>query len=56
MKKLISLLVFTSLAMTATDSFSYNSEPKIFILELVNDATKTLGDKNVSKANKKKKN
>ena len=55
MKKLISLLVFTSLAMTATDSFSYNSEPKIFILELVNDATKTLGDKNVSKANKKKK-
>ena len=55
MKKLISLLVFTSLAMTATDSFSYNSEPKIFILELVNDATKTLSDKNVSKANKKKK-
>ena len=55
MKKLISLLVFTSLAMTATDSFSYNSEPKIFILELVNDATKTLSDKNVSKVNKIKK-
>ena len=55
MKKLISLLVFTSLAMTATDSFSYNSEPNIFILELVNDATKTLSDKNVSKVNKIKK-
>ena len=56
MKKLISLLVFASLALTTTNSFSYNPDPKIFILELVNDASKTLSDKNVSKANKRKKN
>ena len=55
MKKLISLLVFASLALTTTNSFSYNPDPKIFILELVNDASKTLSDKNVSKANKRKK-
>jgi len=38
-----------------TSSFSYNSEPKIFIAELVNDAIKTLSDKNVSIAEKNKK-
>ena len=52
MKKLINSLVFISLILISTKSFSYNSDPKIFIDELVNDAIKTLGDKNISKADK----
>ena len=55
MKKLINLLIFLSLVLIGTNSFSYNSDPKIFIAELINDATKTLSDKNISKVNKKKK-
>jgi len=55
MKKLINLLIFLSLVLIGTNSFSYNSDPKIFIAELVNDATKTLSDKNISKVNKNKK-
>ncbi|MDC0513936.1 ABC transporter substrate-binding protein [Pelagibacteraceae bacterium] len=39
----------------SSNSFSYNSEPKTFISELVNDATKTLSDKSISKAEKAKK-
>ena len=55
MKKLINSLVFVTLILTNTNSFSYNSDPKIFITELVNDAIKTLSDKNISKADKSKK-
>ena len=55
MKKLINLLIFLSLVLIGTNSFSYNSDPKIFIAELINDATKTLSDKNISKVNKNKK-
>jgi phospholipid transport system substrate-binding protein len=55
MKKLIRSLVFVSLFLISTNSFSYNSDPKTFIDELINDAIKTLGDKNISKANKNKK-
>ena len=55
MKKLINALVFVSVTLITTSSFSYNSEPKIFIAELVNDAIKTLSDKNVSIAEKNKK-
>ena len=52
MRKLINLLVFATLVLSNGNSFSYNSDPKIFIDELVNDAIKTLGDKNISKAGK----
>ena len=55
MRKLINLLVFVTLVLSSGNSFSYNSDPKIFIDELVNDAIKTLGDKNISKADKNKK-
>jgi len=43
------LILFT------TNSFSYDSDPKIFIQELVDDAIKTLGDKNISTNEKNKK-
>ena len=56
MKKIISLFVFVSIILVGTNSFSYNSEPKAFIDELVKDAIKTLSDKNITKKDKKKKN
>tara|TARA_B110000967_G_scaffold162697_1_gene169322 strand:- start:9131 stop:9730 length:600 start_codon:yes stop_codon:yes gene_type:complete len=55
MNKLISLLVFVSFFLFSTNSFAYNSDPKIFIQELVDDAIETLSDKDVTKADKKKK-
>ena len=47
MKKLINILVFVSASLMATSSFTYNSDPKIFITELVDDAINTLSDKNM---------
>ena len=55
MGKLINALVFVIVTSTATVSFSYNSDPKNFILELVDDATNTLRDKNIPIEEKKKK-
>ena len=55
MRKLINALVFVGIILTTTSSFSYNSNPKIFINELVNEAIKTLSDKNVSIVDKNKK-
>ena len=55
MKNLISLLVLVAITLVSSNSFSYNSEPKLFIEELVGDAIKTLSDKNISKADKSKK-
>ena len=55
MKRLINVLVFVSVSLIATSSFSYNSEPKIFIAELVEDAINTLSDKNIKIADKNKK-
>jgi len=48
-------LVCVILIFVNTNSFSYNSEPKTFINELVSDAINTLGNKNISKADKNKK-
>ena len=56
MKTLINLLVFLTFTLVSTNSFSYDSEPKNFIDELVKDAIETLSDKNISKSDKKKKN
>ena len=55
MRKLINSLVLIGIFFFSTNSFSYNSDPKIFIAELVTDATKTLGDKSISRADKAKK-
>ena len=55
MKKLIGAVVFAVLVLVNTNSFSYDSDPKNFIAELVNDAIKTLSDKSISKADKAKK-
>ena len=55
MRKLIHPLVIIILILFSSNSYSYNSDPKIFITELVNDAIKTLSDKNISKIDKAKK-
>ena len=55
MKKLIKVLVFVVLILVNTNSFSYNSDPKTFINELVNDAINTLSDKNILITDKNKK-
>jgi len=55
MKRLINKLVFIVLILVNTNSFSYDSDPKTFIDELVNDAINTLSNKNISKADKNKK-
>ena len=55
MKKLINVLVFVVLILVNTNSFSYNSDPKTFINELVNDAINTLSDKNILITDKNKK-
>ena len=57
MKKTISLVLFFlfSLSLGSTSfSVTYNSEPKIFISELVQDAMNSLGDKSISKEEKMK--
>ena len=55
MKRLINALVFITLVLSNTNSFSYNPDPKTFINELLNDAIDTLKDKNISKIDKHKK-
>ena len=55
MKTLINSLVFVTLALASTNSFSYDANPKIFIAELLSDAIGTLSDKKISKSDKKKK-
>jgi len=55
MKALINSLVFVTLTLASTSSFSYDSNPKIFIDELVSEAIETLSNKNISKSDKKKK-
>ena len=55
MKKKIRILFFTIAFLVSTNSFAYNTNPKIFIGELVNDAIKTLSDENISIIDKNKK-
>ena len=52
MKKLFLLTVSIILIFNSSFAVKYNSEPKIFITELVNDAIKTLSDKSISKEKK----
>jgi phospholipid transport system substrate-binding protein len=55
MRRLINALVFVSVTLIASSSLSYNSDPKTFIAELVDDAVKTLSDKNIQISEKNKK-
>ena len=48
MKRLFFLIVLVFLVPNILHSVSYNSDPKIFITELVEDAIKALSDKNLS--------
>ena len=52
MKKIIFLALF-SLIVSLNTSYSYNSDPKTFIDELVNDALKILADKSLTQEDKK---
>ena len=52
-KKLFIFTVCITLIFSNSYSITYNSEPKIFISELVNDAIKILSDKNVGLDEKK---
>ena len=54
MKKTIFAIVFTFFTFTEIFAVKYNSDPKIFIEELVNDALKTLSDKSINKQDKAK--
>ena len=54
MKKLFFFIVAFQLFFNVAQAVEYNSDPKIFIEELVGDALKTLSDKNTSDNEKKK--
>ena len=54
MKRLILLIVSGTLLINISFAASYNSDPKIFITELVEDALKTLDDKSISQEEKNK--
>jgi phospholipid transport system substrate-binding protein len=54
MKRLILLIVSLCVISSSAISVSYNSDPKIFVTELVEDAIKILSDKSISKEAKYK--
>ena len=54
MKRLFFLIVLVFLSTNIANTLTYNSDPKIFISELVEDALKTLGDKNLAQEEKDK--
>ena len=55
MKRFLSALVIFLITTVSINSFAYNTDPKLFVEELVDDAIKTLSNKNISKADKNKK-
>ena len=52
MKKLFLLIVSITFFFNSAYAVSYNSDPKIFVTELVGDAIKTLSDKSISQEDK----
>ena len=54
MRRLFFLIVLVFLVSNNSYAVSYNSDPKIFITELVDDAIKTLNDKSLTQAEKNK--
>ena len=55
MKRFLSALVIFLITTVSINSFAYNTDPKLFVEELVGDAIKTLSNKSISKADKNKK-
>ena len=55
MKRFLSTLVIFLITTININSFAYNTDPKLFVEELVDDAIKTLSNKSISKADKNKK-
>ncbi len=55
MKRFLSALVIFLITTISTNSFAYNTDPKLFVEEIVDDAIKTLSNKSISKADKNKK-
>ena len=55
MKRFLSALVIFLITAISINSFAYNTDPKLFVEELVDDAIKTLSNKSISKADKNKK-
>ena len=55
MKRFLSALVIFLITTIGINSFAYNTDPKLFVEELVDDAIKTLSNKSISKADKNKK-
>ena len=55
MKRFLSALVIFLITTISINSFAYNTDPKLFVEELVDDAIKTLRNKSISKADKNKK-
>ena len=54
MRRLFFLIVLVFLVPNNSYAVSYNSDPKIFITELVDDSIKTLNDKSLTQAEKSK--
>ena len=54
MKKILILIFSITFFSTVSNAVTYNSDPKIFISELVEDALKVLSDKSTSKTDKAK--
>ena len=54
MRRLFFLIVLVFLVSNNSYAVSYNSDPKIFITELVDDSIKTLNDKSLTQAEKSK--
>tara|TARA_B110000438_G_C15507758_1_gene518513 strand:- start:75 stop:674 length:600 start_codon:yes stop_codon:yes gene_type:complete len=54
MKKLFLSFIFVLLFSSSTQSLTYNSNPEIFVTELIQDAIKTLSDKTITKEKKNK--
>jgi len=54
MRKLFFLIISVFLISKIAFAVTYNSNPKIFISELVDDAIKTLSDKSITKQEKNK--
>ena len=53
MKKLSLIVICSLFIFNQVLAFTYSSDPKIFVTELVNDAISKLSDKNISKEEKK---
>ena len=52
MKRLFAIAISALILTTSVNAVSYNSDPKIFITELVGDAIKILSDKKITKEEK----